>query len=165
MGCQWGQKLSAYHDGELDPSARREVEAHLAQCADCQLQLAELRKMSGWLADTASGLPRLSQISLHRLHQQTQEAMEAGLIRIARVISAMAACVLLGSTLWLMRTPAAPVAMDSPAVSQASVASVGVPPWVDVTAAADRDLVAVDTNNPAAAWYLTSPSVKSDEGP
>jgi anti-sigma factor RsiW len=35
--------LSAYLDGELDPARRRQVEAHLATCAICAQELAQLQ--------------------------------------------------------------------------------------------------------------------------
>jgi anti-sigma factor RsiW len=34
--------LSAYLDDELAPAARREAEAHLAACADCRAELADV---------------------------------------------------------------------------------------------------------------------------
>jgi anti-sigma factor RsiW len=151
--CSFNQQISAYHDGELDSSRREEVERHLLQCPACSAELTELRKMSNLFVERAAPQPKLSQISLYRLHQQTQKVMEDGLVRIARAISAIAACVLVASSAWLMHTNqmAAPV--------KPVEASVGVPPWVDVTVAANRDSAAVDTTTPAAAWYLASARV------
>jgi len=42
-------QLSAYLDGELDPSEVRAVEAHLAGCAICREDLAALRQVKRWL--------------------------------------------------------------------------------------------------------------------
>ncbi len=39
------ERLTAFVDGELDPVASREVEAHLAGCAGCVAELAELRTL------------------------------------------------------------------------------------------------------------------------
>lgn len=39
----WPGLLSPYLDGELDPDARRQVEAHLAECAPCRAALHDLR--------------------------------------------------------------------------------------------------------------------------
>jgi hypothetical protein len=43
--------LRAYIDGELESEPRQALEAHLAQCADCQDRLAELRVQAGWVSD------------------------------------------------------------------------------------------------------------------
>jgi anti-sigma factor RsiW len=42
--------LVMYHDGELDAARRERFEAHLATCASCQRELAELKSVSGMLA-------------------------------------------------------------------------------------------------------------------
>lgn len=48
---QW---LEAYHDGALNAHRREQVEAHLAECTECQAELDELRSLSALLAeDTA----------------------------------------------------------------------------------------------------------------
>ena len=47
--------LTAYHDGELDPARRRQVEAHLPGCAACRQSLAELGALR--LALAADALP------------------------------------------------------------------------------------------------------------
>ncbi len=49
------QLLQAYHDGELDPTQRREVESHLAECPHCQAKLAELSALDGLLIDGEAG--------------------------------------------------------------------------------------------------------------
>jgi anti-sigma factor RsiW len=49
MNCQkFGEKLSAYIDGELDYEARAELEAHLLGCAACSRQLEEMRKLESF---------------------------------------------------------------------------------------------------------------------
>ena len=47
--------LSAYLDGELTPSQRAEIEAHVASCPRCQQELAGLRTLAAGVA----ALPRL----------------------------------------------------------------------------------------------------------
>lgn len=49
------RELSAYLDGELTPSLRAEVEAHLASCAHCQRELLEMKM----LATGVAALPNL----------------------------------------------------------------------------------------------------------
>ena len=56
MNCpQIQTELSAYVDGELPPSIRAEVEAHIEGCAACRKRLAELRK----LVEGVAALPKL----------------------------------------------------------------------------------------------------------
>ena len=41
----WGDRLSAYLDGELRSTERQRLEAHVAACAACAVALAELREV------------------------------------------------------------------------------------------------------------------------
>lgn len=47
MSDQWTDRLSDYFDGELDPSQRAALEAHLASCETCASTLAELQRVVG----------------------------------------------------------------------------------------------------------------------
>jgi len=49
--------LDAYQDGELRPSQRRKVEAHLAECSACREELATRQALSAWLRDLPADLP------------------------------------------------------------------------------------------------------------
>ncbi len=52
MRCdELGDKLSAYADGELDPAAGRDVEAHVRECAACRARLDEIRALQDRLCD------------------------------------------------------------------------------------------------------------------
>ncbi len=42
---KWKELVSSYADGELDKEARRQVEEHLAVCAECRAELAEMKKL------------------------------------------------------------------------------------------------------------------------
>ncbi len=97
--------------------------------------------------------PKLSQIGLYRLHNQVDQAMEEGVLRIVRVLSAIAACVLVAGSAWLVMT------RDRTVESVTPVA----PPWADVVEASDSPSGAYST--PAAAWYLADDSARSDESP
>ncbi len=44
--------LGAYHDGELRGARLRQIEAHLAECTACQVELDEIRHLSVLLQDT-----------------------------------------------------------------------------------------------------------------
>ncbi len=52
--------LEAYVDGELGDARRRQVEAHLRQCARCRTMLGELRSLSTWLRRVPAPRPALS---------------------------------------------------------------------------------------------------------
>ena len=87
---------------------------------------------------------RLSQIGLHRLHRRVDQAMEEGLLRFVRVFNAIAACVLVAGSAWLLMKT-----RDDRAVENTTPAA---PPWVDVADVSDSPSGAYST--PAAAWYL-----------
>jgi hypothetical protein len=44
--CSFRQWLSVYYDGEMDPQYKKEMENHIAGCADCAKQLEAYRKIS-----------------------------------------------------------------------------------------------------------------------
>jgi anti-sigma factor RsiW len=140
--CGFENKIAAYHDGELDAAQRANVEMHLSQCEDCRRALSELRAMAGLLA--TSEQPRLSQISRFRLHRSVDAAMEQGLLRLAWMMSGIAASVLLLGSAWLMK-------VNDSAQAQAPAEA---PPWVSVSLASSRDPVVRDAASPAAQWYL-----------
>ena len=45
MHTEWTDRLSEYLDDELTPDERRDVDAHLAACADCTAVLDELKRV------------------------------------------------------------------------------------------------------------------------
>ena len=48
--CSFGQWLSLYYDGEMDPQYKQKMENHIAGCADCARQLAAYKNISLSLA-------------------------------------------------------------------------------------------------------------------
>lgn len=102
--CERAQQRSAYHDDELAPAARAEFEGHLRQCPDCAAELAQLRALSGLLGKVAE--PRISSQALHRLHRGADNASQAGIWRMAKAASAVAAAVLLVCSVWMWRLSA-----------------------------------------------------------
>ncbi|MDP9175041.1 MAG: zf-HC2 domain-containing protein [Planctomycetota bacterium] len=152
--CPFSQQLSVYHDGELDAPSREALERHLALCPACANELAQLSSLSRIFA--AAPRPRLSQISLHRLHNKTDAAMDDGLVRAARVLSAIAACILVSASVALMVKGAQSTTSTQQLTSSA-------PPWVDVAITRDRDRPTVATSTPAATWYLAEASATSDD--
>ena len=147
MSCSWNSQLSVYHDGELDASQRSSVEHHVATCAQCSAYLAELRGMSDLFA--AEPVARLSQISVHRLHRRLQVVTEQGIIRLARTLSAVAACVVLAGSFWLTRLQETPQA---------------APPWTGIPTNVD-EVAMSDSASPVAQYYLTDLSQPVNEQP
>lgn len=138
--CPTNSEWSAYHDGELDEARRRELEEHLALCAACMAQLNELQMLSGMFA--SAPVPVLSPIGMHRLHNGVDGAMDQGLLRLARAMSAIAACVLLVGSFWLTRM------RDEPATA--------APPWVIAHNLDEQSVQSVAS--PVGQWYLADAS-------
>ncbi len=98
--CPEDVQLDAYCDGELPADERAQIERHLAICPPCAAQVEEIRSISRAFA--ASPAPRLSQIGLHRLHARLDLLVDRGFIRLARVLTGLAASILLFGTAWLV---------------------------------------------------------------
>ncbi len=97
--CGFGQKVSAYADGELPIEAVREVEEHLKACALCREELEEYRKLHGELL--GSKWPEMTQMGLARVKNTIEREAVMGLRRIRRVamgLASMAACLALVTT-------------------------------------------------------------------
>ena len=151
-GCEYGQHLSAYHDGELPPEVKIAIERHLPECPPCADELELLRELSGLVGElmtpstssvrvlTTSGIPaskasgtaagtvwgklptKVSASSLSLLHGEVdrwcREQGDGRLLRIARVLTGLAACLLIGAGLWVFgsshRAPPEAVAQAKP---------------------------------------------------
>jgi anti-sigma factor RsiW len=150
--CPNSSILSAYYDGELDEARRGEVERHLRDCSACEAELGRLREMSRLLS--AGKAPALLPMAMHRLHKKVDVAMEEGMLRIMRVLNAIAACVLIAGSAWLVMKPhAANTTVEKPAA----------PPWVISAEYSDSSTGADST--PAAAWYLADDTSRNDDTP
>jgi anti-sigma factor RsiW len=153
--CPTSQLLSAYHDGELDQALRLEIERHLPECPACRAEIARLEAMSALFAQAPAA--KLSQIGLHRLHRQVDEAMEEWLIRFVRVLNTVAACVLIAGSAFLMVR-----AREDRTVENTTPAA---PPWVGVDVAEASDTSTGAATTPAAMWYLADDSSRGDDSP
>ena len=107
--CQYCEQVDAYHDGQLDAVAAAKMRVHLAGCPDCAAALSDVENVSRVFAESTA--PRLSQIGLRRLHAQVELLFDRGLVQLARVMTGLAAAVVVAGSVWLMHssTPA-PVA-------------------------------------------------------
>jgi len=98
-GCQYAQRLGAYHDGEVTGEERAALEAHLRQCPACAAELERLRRLSGLLRTaTRTEIPGPA---LARLHRAADDLPAADVGRIAKTCLAVAASILLVCGVWL----------------------------------------------------------------
>ena len=106
--CSYCSMLEAFHDGELDAARGADFDRHLASCPACAADLAALREMSRHFA--VAPVHRLSQIGLYRLHANLDLLTDRGLLWLARVLTGLAASVLVIGSIWLTRAkPPTPV--------------------------------------------------------
>ena len=110
--CPTPATISAYYDRELDPARMNLVRRHLAGCAACREELAQLGNISNLLSklDLSADANVLS-----RLHRQVdQYQRQRGIQRFAEVCTGVAASILVFCGLWMGMQPlakAAPQAM------------------------------------------------------
>jgi anti-sigma factor RsiW len=120
-GCSGAKRLTAYHDDELSPEERREVEAHLARCEACARELAELRALSGVLAGAKE--PVVPDGMVGRVRGRLERAAQPEIVRLCRRVALAAAAVLVVCAAWLWQSGdgaapgAAPAAWEVAAVT------------------------------------------------
>jgi anti-sigma factor RsiW len=106
--CEYRSRLDAFHDGELDPLAHEQFERHLEACPACAAQVRELRRVAR-LFDALADEP-MSASALARVHHavdQVEDEPPLGILRIAAVLTALAASVLVIGSAWLWEAPGA----------------------------------------------------------
>src|SRR4051794_28821185 len=96
--CENRVRLDAYHDGELSPAERSDVEAHLRDCPSCAAELATIRGMSGAFGDTAPREPSHEQLLRLARSVRAEPSDARMLLRLFRG-AAVAAAVLLACAL------------------------------------------------------------------
>jgi anti-sigma factor RsiW len=110
VDCEDRVRLDAYHDGELSPAERSDVEAHLRDCPSCAAELAAMRRMSGAFADTAPPEPshgQLLQLARSVRAEPSDARMLLRLFRATAVAAAvLLACALAGAVYLSRRTKA-----------------------------------------------------------
>ena len=119
QSCPYGIQISAYHDGELPPVQRQEVEGHLQQCAACADELRQLRRISEFLA--ATPVPHLDPNQKNELYALAPATREFAYMRIAEWVSAVAAAVLLAASSWMIYRNVQP---SAPPVANGESASI-----------------------------------------
>ncbi len=149
------------YDGELDSAQSARVKAHLSSCAACMAVWNELAAMSGLFA----AVPKLEllPIAQGRLHRAIDRGVQGGLVRIAWAMSALAACIVLAGSVWMVHVKESSL-KETPALQAREVAK-DAPPWVEVAAITNSDPVIQQDATPAARWYLADAGTKQDEVP
>jgi hypothetical protein len=109
MQCPGAAQLEAYHDSELSPAMRVQLESHLLNCGDCRAALEQSRGLSAMIA--AAPLTPMPDTVMSRLRDafdlirarslgermiQERAARERGVRRVAGWLTAAAAALLLG---------------------------------------------------------------------
>ena len=98
VDCGNRVRLDAYHDGELSPAERADVEAHLRDCPSCAAELAAIRGLSGAFAGAAPREPSHEQLLRLARSVRAEPSDARMLLRLFRA-SAVAAAVLLACAL------------------------------------------------------------------
>ena len=101
--CQFKSRLSAYHDAELSAAEIEAVNEHLPTCEACSAELATIREVAAALASYQP--EEISQIELARLHRAIDRVDDRGLLRLAGMLSAVAASVLIICMAWMSQSP------------------------------------------------------------
>src|SRR6478672_9570959 len=96
--CEDRVRLDAYHDGQLSPAERGDVEAHIRDCPSCAAELAAIRRMSGAFADTSPREPSHEQLLELARSVRAEPSDARMLLRLFRG-TAVAAAVLLACAL------------------------------------------------------------------
>jgi anti-sigma factor RsiW len=113
--CLYGNQISAYYDGELNPQQRASFEQHLSSCPECRVELNQTRRLSSLLTSAA---PRQISPSVRQnLYALAPEIGQGVYIRIAEWTTALAASVLIAASAWIFYSqptavPATPYATD-----------------------------------------------------
>jgi anti-sigma factor RsiW len=114
MDCPHRKRLDAYHDGELGDAETRDLERHLETCTSCAAELDEIHKVSEAFAGLVP--TDVSPGAMARAHAAAEDAFEQAaaaegrrlLVRVAGVLTGLAASVLVVASAWLLEPPAAP---------------------------------------------------------
>jgi anti-sigma factor RsiW len=111
VDCENRVRLDAYHDGELSPAVRSDVEAHLRDCPSCAAGLAAIRRMSAAFADTAPREPSHEQLLRLARSVRAERSDTRMLLRLFRrtavAAAVLLACALAGAAYLSQRTKAA----------------------------------------------------------
>lgn len=120
--CEFSGQLGTYHDGELSPSSRAQIEEHLARCPACAAELSRLRALSErFSAMTPAALPP---DMLERLHRSTDRLPALTICRIAEAVAAVAAGILIACLIGISRQGPSEASAYAPPVWETKAAAI-----------------------------------------
>jgi anti-sigma factor RsiW len=139
--CDFEIIVGPYHDRELDERRAAEMAKHILDCSSCAEHLASLRRMSGAMGqiplDPLSGMERAR---LYRaVDQVPRRAMEYAILRMAGGLAALAASLLIVTSIWLMgsdgvssgaQSGGSPIAIVLPSSGVSEQASSNLSHWM-----------------------------------
>ena len=155
-------QLGAYTLGVLDPDEARAVDRHLAGCADCRRELAELSAMRDMLGEVPpeaflDGPPEGGDLLLQRaLRQVRAERASGARLRVALVAAGVVAfaAITLGVGVLVGRQTAPTVGAEPPPATSAPATAAPTPAGVRQLSGTDPSTGATITVSltPAAGW-------------
>lgn len=117
--CPYQSRLSAFHDHELDAGMAEKLQSHLDACPTCNEQLQGIRAVSRLLHEAHSA--RMSQMGLARLHETAgAAAKKRDVFPMFKMLSAVAASILVIAGAWLVETPGQTRHVDQGVIYRAS---------------------------------------------
>jgi anti-sigma factor RsiW len=102
--CRESASLSAYYDGELAPADAARVKQHVASCQACQAELDEIGELSALAKDV--GALGLSDGRRRKIHRLVDAERTYSVLRIAGVLTGLAASAAVIGGVWLSEIPA-----------------------------------------------------------
>lgn len=118
--CRHISRISAYYDGEVTPEERRFLDAHVGRCPGCMAELEGFRSLSRLLS--AAGMPEAPEQCSQRLHQRVRSFSDRRVLRMARMLTAVAASVIVLCGGWLWQASMRPQVPSNPSLPWEAVA-------------------------------------------
>ncbi len=97
--CERTRQVGAYRDGELASADAASFATHLAGCASCRAELAQLAALSRVLATAQA--PDMPQGLVERLHENSASVRERNVLKLAERLIAAAAVITVACGGWL----------------------------------------------------------------
>src|SRR5688572_15660823 len=158
--CPSTSKINAFHDGELPPDESVRFAEHLLACATCSLELQQLRRLSGALSSFKNAT-RPGDIAVARWQRAVQRARTGDVLRLVRLVTGIAAAILVGGSLWLFMHPQqsdrAHARVDGDSWEQLAIL------WTDDDAAGSAETEADDVEL-MAEWFVDDLETENNGG-